>query len=97
MPTYVSLINWTEQGVENYRDTTKRARAFGRTVQAAGGKMRNLVWTMGEYDIVAVYDAPDDESAVASLLRVSSLGNVRSRTMRGFSASEMDDIISMTD
>ena len=72
MPTYVSLINWTEQGIKNFRDTAKRANDFTKLVEGAGGKVREVLWTIGEYDIVSVVDFPDDESAVAALLNQGS-------------------------
>lgn len=96
MPTYVSLISWTDQGMKNFRDTTTRAKDFTKLVETRGGKVRELVWTVGEYDLVSVIDFPDEESGVAALLQVGSLGNLRSNTMRAFSAREMDSIISQT-
>ena len=96
MPTYVSLINWTEQGVKDFRESTKRAEEFTKLVEAQGGKVRELVWTVGEYDIVSVVEFPDEESGVATLLQVGSLGNIRSNTLRAFSAREMDSIVART-
>lgn len=94
MMTYVSLINWTEQGIKNFRDTAQRAEEFSKLVESSGGKVRELLWTVGEYDLVSVADFPDEEAGVAALLRLGSAGNVRSTTMRAFSASEMAGIIS---
>jgi uncharacterized protein with GYD domain len=91
--TYVSLINWTDQGIKNFRETTQRADDFVKLVEAAGGKVHQLLWTVGEYDIVSIAEFPDDESGVAALLQVGSLGNIRSKTLRAFTASEMDGII----
>ncbi len=93
MSSYVSLINWTEQGVRNFRDTVKRAEDFSRLVEGAGGTVRELLWTVGEYDLVHVAEFPDDESGVAALLQLSSAGNIRSRTLRAFNAAEMAAII----
>jgi uncharacterized protein with GYD domain len=93
MPTYVSLINWTEQGIKNFRDTTRRAEDFTRLVEGSGGRVRELVWTVGEYDMVCVAEFPDDESGVAALLQVGSAGSIRSRTLRAFSADEVTGII----
>ena len=93
MALYVSLINWTDQGIKDFRDTTHRAEAFAKQVEGAGGRVRELVWTAGEYDMVCVADFPDEETGVAALLRVGALGNVRSQTMRAFTAEEMDGII----
>jgi uncharacterized protein with GYD domain len=93
MPTYVSLIHWTEQGIKNYKDTTSRAADFSKLVESLGGRVRDLLWTVGEYDIVAVSEFPDDETGTAALLQVGSLGNVRTNTMRAFNADEMGNII----
>lgn len=93
MTTYVSLINWTEQGIRNFRDTTARAEDFSRLVQSSGGRVRELLWTVGAYDIVCIADFPDEEAGVAALLQVGSAGNIRSTTLRAFSADEMAGII----
>jgi len=93
MTAYVSLINWTDQGIKNFRDTTQRAADFSRLVESSGGRVRELLWTVGEYDIVCVMDFPDDETGVATLLRLGSAGNIRSNTLRAFSAEEMAGII----
>jgi len=93
MMTYVSLINWTEQGIKNFRDTTKRAEDFTKLVQNSGGRVRELLWTVGEYDIVCIADFPDDEAGVAALLQVGSAGNIRSNTLRAFNADELAGII----
>jgi uncharacterized protein with GYD domain len=93
MTTYVSLINWTEQGITNFRDTTQRAEDFTKLVESSGGTVRELLWTVGEYDIVSIADFPDDETAVAALLQVGSAGNIRSNTLRAFDADQMRGII----
>jgi len=95
MATYVSLINWTEQGIKNFRDTTHRAEDFARLVEGSGGKVRELLWTVGEYDIVAVADFPDEETAVAAMLQVSSRGSIRTTTLRAFGSGEMTGIIQL--
>ena len=95
MPTYVSLVNWTEQGIKNFPDTIKRAEHFSRQVQEAGGKIREQLWTVGEYDLVHVAEFPSDESAFAALLRLGSAGNVRSRTLRAFDAADMKGVITL--
>ena len=96
MPTYVSLIHWTDQGIRNYKDTTSRAADFTKMVETKGGKVKELLWTVGEYDLVAIADFPDDETGTATLLQVGSLGRVRSNTMRAFSADDMTRIIGKT-
>jgi uncharacterized protein with GYD domain len=96
MPTYVSLINWTDQGIKNYKDSPSRAADFIKLAESSGGRVRELLWTVGEYDLVTVVDFPDDQTATAALLQVGSLGSIRSNTMRAFSADEMTTIIGKT-
>jgi uncharacterized protein with GYD domain len=96
MPTYVSLINWTDQGVKNFKVTTQRAQDFTNAVEKQGGRVRELVWTVGEYDIVCVLDLQDDESLAATMLQVGALGNIRTKTMRAFDAQQMAGILDRT-
>jgi uncharacterized protein with GYD domain len=93
MTTYVSLINWTEQGIRNFRDSTQRAEDFTKLIEGSGGTVRELVWTVGEYDIVCVADFPDEETGVATLLQLGAAGNVRTNSLRAFNADEMRGII----
>ena len=96
MPTYVSLINWTDQGIKNFRDTVHRAEDFRGLVQGSGGQVRQILWTLGEYDVVGVVDFPDDETATGTLLQLGALGNVRTKTMKAFDAEQMTAIIQRT-
>ena len=96
MPTYVSLIHWTEQGIKNYKDTMTRLEDFTKLAESRGGRVRESLYTVGEYDIVAIVEFPDDETATAALLQAGSLGHVRTNTMRAFTAAEMGGIISRT-
>lgn len=93
MPTYVTLANFTDQGIRNYSDTAKRAKAFEEMVEEMGGQVKQIVWTMGMYDVVAIMELPDDETATAGALKMSSLGNVRTTTLRGFGMDEISSII----
>ena len=93
MPTYISLTSWTEQGIKNYKDTVDRSKAAGEAVASLGGTIRDIYSTIGPYDIVVVADFPDDETGTAFLLKLGAIGNVRSTTMRAFSADEMARII----
>ena len=96
MATYVSLINWTEQGIQGYRDTVNRASAANGAAAKFGGRVVSLWWTIGPYDIVAVTEFPDDSSATAFALALGAQGNVRTTTMRAFGADEMSAIIART-
>ncbi|MFD4974361.1 GYD domain-containing protein [Streptomyces sp. NPDC058424] len=93
MPTYITLLNWTDQGVRDYKDTAKRAETFGAAAQKIGAKLLNIYWTVGPYDLVAVVEAPDDETATAALLHLGGVGNIRSTTLRAFGQGEMERII----
>lgn len=93
MAKYVTLINWTEKGTATFRDTVARAEAAKEMAAAFGGALEQIYWTMGSYDIVAIIEAPDDESASAFVLALGSQGNLRGMTLRAFSADEMKGII----
>lgn len=93
MPTFVTLLNWTDQGIRDYRNTSKRAEAFAAAAQKLGAKLLNIYWTVGPYDVVAVVEAPDDETATALFLQTGALGNVHSTTLRAFDREEMGRII----
>jgi uncharacterized protein with GYD domain len=93
MPRYLSLINWTEQGVANFKDTVDRYDAAQQQFEQLGVRFEDVYWTLGEYDIVTVLEAPDDETAAAALLAVGSQGNIRTTTMRAFSRDEMRTVI----
>jgi uncharacterized protein with GYD domain len=74
----------------------QRGNAFKEAVEQAGGRVRELVWTMGAYDFIAVLEAPDDETAAVLGLRVAAVGNVRTTTVRAFDADQMTNIITRT-
>ena len=96
MPLYVALVNWTDQGIKNYRDSVRRAEDYRGLVEKSGGQVRQLVWTLGEYDIVVVTDFPDDETATAVALQTAAMGNIRTTTMKAFDAEQMNAIIQRT-
>jgi uncharacterized protein with GYD domain len=93
MPRYVTLINWTEQGIAGFKDTVDRYEAAQQQFEELGVKFVDVYWTLGEHDLVTVVEAPDDESATAALLRLGSAGNLRTKTMRAFSRDEMRGVI----
>src|SRR2546425_6767616 len=93
MAHYVSLFSFTEQGVKNFRQSPARAMTFMAAAKKAGLKVRDLFWTMGECDGVLVFEAPNDEAATGLVLSLSSLGNVRTRTMRAFSVADMGALV----
>lgn len=93
MPLYVSLINWTDQGIRNAKDTIQRAEAFSAAAERMNCKVHTLLWTMGQHDIVSIIEAPDDATASTLTLAVGMQGNVRTVTMRAYTADEMGKII----
>jgi uncharacterized protein with GYD domain len=96
MPTYVSLLNWTDQGVGNFKDTVDRFEAARGAMGAFGVTFKDIYWTVGQHDMVTIVEAPDDETATAALLSIAAQGNSRSTTLRGFSADEMRAVIAKT-
>jgi uncharacterized protein with GYD domain len=93
MATYVLLANYTEQGLKGIKDTVKRTEAVGELAKKAGATMRESYWTLGAYDVVAVFEAPDDETMTAFSLSVARLGNVKTQTLRAFSSKDMGTIL----
>lgn len=93
MPKYVTLYNWTDQGVANAKDTVNRYQAAKQLVESKGGKIDTIYWTMGPYDLVTIADFPDDETGTAVALQLAGTGNLRSVTMRAFAEGEMKGII----
>ncbi|MFQ5848785.1 MAG: GYD domain-containing protein [Candidatus Methylomirabilales bacterium] len=93
MATFISLLGFTDQGIRKVKQTTKRADAFKAMARKTGVTVKDIYWTVGAYDVVIVMEAPDDESATTALLSLGALGNVRTQTLRAFSASEMNRII----
>lgn len=93
MGTYIALSSFTDQGVRNVKDSTKRADAVQEAAKKFGAKMTQIYWTLGKYDLVAIIEAPDDESATAFSLAIAGAGNVRMQTLRAFSKEEMNGIL----
>ena len=93
MAKYVLLVNWTEKGVAEAKSTTDRANKVRTLVEDLGGKEDLLLWTLGRYDIVGVFDFKDDETAALAGLKISALGTVRTETLRAFTASEIGGIV----
>ena len=93
MASYIALLQFTEQGVRNIKDTTKRSIATHEMASKLGVKVADIFWTLGPYDIVMVLEAPDDETLTAFTLKLGSLGNVKTQTLRAFRDKEMDAIL----
>ena len=93
MPTYSALIDWTDQGVQNFKDSVDRYEAARGQLEGLGIRFADIYWTLGIHDIVAIADAPDDETLAAGLLAVAGAGNVRTTTLRAFNADEMRGVV----
>ena len=93
MPTYISLVQFTDKGIQAAKETTARVADWAAKVQSMGVSVKDMYWTLGQYDQVCVFDAPDDETAASVLLAADLLGNIRTQTMRAFTTSEMDKIL----
>ena len=93
MSSYIMLANFTEQGLKNVAETTKRAAAFKEHAAKAGCTMKETFWVLGPYDVVAVFEAPDDETMTALSLSLAKQGNVKTHTLRAFSAAEMGKVL----
>jgi uncharacterized protein with GYD domain len=93
MPTYISLVQFTAKGIEAAKNTTRRVSDWAAKVQPMGVKITQMYWTLGHYDQVCIFEAPDDETAASVLLAADILGNIRTQTMRAFAASEMEKIL----
>lgn len=93
MATYILLATYTEQGIKGIKDTVKRTDAVKELAKKAGVTMQESYWTLGAYDVVAVFEAPDDMAMTAFSLSVAKLGNVKTQTLRAFSSKEMSGIL----
>jgi len=93
MATFVVLASFSDQGIKNVKQTIERADAFKAMASKVGATVKDIYWTQGSRDIVAICDAPDAEAATALALSVSTRGNVRSETLRAFSFNEMKSIL----
>jgi len=91
--TYVALINWTDQGVKGFKDSVDRYEAAQSQLQSMGVEFTDIHWTLGAHDLVGVIEAPDDQTLAAALLTVAGQGNIRTTTLRAFSAEEMRGVI----
>jgi uncharacterized protein with GYD domain len=94
MATFIVLTHFSDQGVRNVKETTKRADAFKEQAQRLGGSVKEIYWTMGRYDIVSIVEAPDEKAITALGLTIGKLGNVRTETLRAFNKADMDSILS---
>lgn len=93
MPMYIGLVNWTDQGIKNVKDTLDRAAAFKKLAADMGCTVHGLFYTMGRYDVAVRIEAPDDATISVVMLKVAQLGNVRTETMRAYTEAEFAEIL----
>lgn len=93
MATFIALGSFTDQGIRNVKDTTKRAESVRELAKKFGITMKDIYWTLGQYDVVTIIDAPNDEAATSFALAVGAGGNVRTQSLRAFSREEMNAIL----
>jgi uncharacterized protein with GYD domain len=93
MATYVVLIDWTQQGVEHFKDSVDRYEAARSLFEEMGVRFKDVYWTLGSHDLVSIVEAPDSETLAAALLKLGSQGNLRTTTLRALSADEMRGVI----
>jgi uncharacterized protein with GYD domain len=93
MPTYVTLANFTQQGLHEIKGTMTRVEAWKALAKRAGAEVKEFLWTQGAYDMVCIVEAPDDAAMSALMLDALKLGNVSGQTLRAFTAAEMEKIL----
>jgi uncharacterized protein with GYD domain len=93
MPTYISLMKFTDQGIKDLKEAPKRAEQLIKGLEALGGKLVALYLTMGEYDYIGIAEAPSDEVALTFLMTMGAAGNVKTITLKAFSLEEFAGIV----
>jgi uncharacterized protein with GYD domain len=96
MATFITTIQFTQQGMANIQDTCRRATAVKAAARRLGAKVTDIYWTMGRYDGLLVFEAPDEETATALMLHLGTKGNVHTQTARAFTMAEMEKILAAT-
>ena len=94
MPTYISLLRYTQQGAQNIKESPARLEAAKKVFKAMGGELKEWYLVFGQYDAVVVSEGPDDETAAKLALAIGSQGNIRTETFRAFTEDEFRKMIS---
>ena len=92
MPTYISLVNLTEQGIREVKNAPERLRSFDMATKEVGGKLVGFYLVMGQFDYVVITEAPDDQTAARLIMGTIAQGSVRTQTMRAFPREEFEEI-----
>jgi uncharacterized protein with GYD domain len=93
MPSYIVLYKFTDQGIKNVKSTLERAREAQADSEKRGFKVHGVYWTQGQYDMVTVLEAPDEQAMLTGLLNIAGAGNVHSETLRAFPMEEMAQVL----
>jgi len=93
VPTYVMLANWTDQGAQKVKESPRRLDTAKRALVDMGGEFRGLYMTMGDYDLIAIYEAPDDAVAARFTLLLGMQGAVRTKTLKAFPEAAYREIV----
>jgi uncharacterized protein with GYD domain len=93
MPTYIAMLNWTSQGLQNIKQSPSRLDAARKAFEAAGAKMKDFYMVTGQHDMIAVVDAPDDIALAKAILGLTSQGSITTQTCRAFTEQEYRNII----
>ena len=93
MASYVILVNFTDQGIRNVKESPQRVQAVKRLVEGAGGKVTQALWTIGPYDLVVTLEALSDEALSSILLTIGSMGNARTTSLRAFTEAEFQGVL----
>lgn len=93
MATYISLISYTQQGIQNIKESPSRLDSAKKAFEAMGAKIVAFYLVMGQYDIIMVAEAPDDETVAKLALSIGSLGSIRTQTLRAFTEDEYRKVI----
>jgi len=93
MPTFISFIDWTDQGIRNIKEAPQRAKAAKALLEKLGGKVKQIYLTSGDHDIVFIADIPDGDTMAKFSLAVAAQGNVRTHTVRGWTEDEFEKIV----
>ncbi|MDP9930661.1 uncharacterized protein with GYD domain [Variovorax paradoxus] len=91
--TYIGMLNFTDKGLQSVKETTQRAAAAKESAKKLGVNMRDIYWTMGDCDVLCVLEAQDEQALAAFNLAIAMQGNVRTRSLRAFTAKEVDEIL----
>ena len=94
MSQYIVLGSFTDQGIRNVKETSKRAKALSDLAKGMGVSVKEVYWTLGDYDLVLILEAQDDKAAASLMMKAGSLGNFKSQTLPAFNTNEIDSILS---